>query len=153
MPPEDDDVANSASNEALLRQLLAGHAEISAEVRGLAKRVDGVEQAAREARDAARDSAAATKAQDIPAQIEKLRGEVQKLTSEGRSDLVNAISRATEAMRKGHDDHEARIKGLEEAQSELKGATGVLGWISRNAPWLSTMLAAVGGFFWLKDHH
>lgn len=146
-------MANSATNEALLRELLAGHAGLAAEVKGLSGRVDGVDKAAREARDAARDSAAATRAQDIPAEMEKLRGQVAMIASDGRSDLVNAVTKVTEEMRKGLSDHDGRIKRLEDARSRFDGATGLLGWLSRNAPWLLTALAAAAAFFGLRDHH
>jgi hypothetical protein len=112
--------ASSATNEALLRELLAGHANVAAEVKGLSKRVDGVDQAARETRDAARDSAAATKAQDIPASLEKLRGQVEKSASDSRADLVNSISRVTGEMREGPDSL-CRDAGILEHLSEAIG--------------------------------
>lgn len=145
-------MASSATNEALLREILTGHAKLDEKVSGLAGAVEAVKADAREARDAARDSAAATKAQDIPAALEKLRGQVERSATDSRADLVNSISRVTSEMREGLSGHETRLQKLEAARSRFAGATGLLGWLSRHAPWLVTAGLALAAIFGLKVH-
>lgn len=145
--------ASSATNEALLREILAGHARLDEKVDGLAGVVEGVKADAREARDAARESAAATKAQDIPAKFAELKGQVEKIASDSRVDLVNSISKVTAEFRLGHGDHEGRLKKLEDARSRFAGATGLVGWISHYAPWLLTAAISAAAWLGLKGHH
>jgi outer membrane murein-binding lipoprotein Lpp len=153
-------VASSAINEGLLRQILVGHAELKEQVAGLGATVESVKADAREARDAARESAAATKAQDLPAKIAELKGQVEKMAEGNRADLVNAISRVTAEVREGKADHGARLDAhdirldkLEAGHNRFKGATGLIGWISRNMPWLMTALVAAAAIFDMKDRH
>lgn len=145
-------MASSATNEALLREILTGHAQLNEKVTGLQGVVESVKTDAREARDAARESAAATKAQDLPAKIAELRGQVEKMASDSRSDLVNSIAKVTAEMRSGHGDHEGRIATLEAARNKFAGATGLMGWLGRNAPWMFTGIAAAAALFGLRDH-
>lgn len=134
------------------------------EILALIKGVDGRLQAgdermreistdAREARDAANRLTERFNTQDVPARISEVKALVERLDSERRSDLVNSASKITTEMREGHDDHEGRIKELEDARHRMAGATGLIGWIGRNAPWLLTGLIALAAVFGVKVNH
>ncbi len=146
--------------EALLRQVLVSNAGLSEKVAGMAAGMEDIKNNAREARDAARDIAAATKAQDIPAKIAELRGFVEKTNAELRSDMVNSNTRITSELRTDFDKCEkdvialdTRVEALEAVHNRALGMTGVIGWLSRYAPWLISAVAFVLSFAGYKDHH
>lgn len=139
------------STEALLRELLSASATQSAELRALSGRVDGVQKDAREARDVARDNLAQTQAQDLPAKVAELRGHIEALDTARRADLLNAIEKLTRESRTGHDEHEKRLKALEAFQSRFDGATGLMGWVSKYAPWLLSAALGVLAMLGLRD--
>lgn len=161
----------SETNEGLLRETLVGMARLSEQFESLSARVTDTARDAREARDAARASAAAASAQDIPARIAELKGMVQAVTVEFRTDLVNTSSRLTTEFRDGLAAHErrldgvdqrlksaevdidARFKPLENDLQQRAGASGMLGWVSKYAPWLASALAFAAGLITKGPSH
>lgn len=141
---------SNMDTEALLRQVLTSSARLEEQVRGMDSRINGIQTDAREARDAARESAAATKAQDLPAKIAEVRGMVDKLVSDMRSDLVNSITNVKIEFRKYHEDqddmlnkHNERLENLESARQRMLGAGGAVGWLARYAPLALSFFATV----------
>lgn len=149
----DDSMTGDSDVRAILMQIVAEQAGLKATVNGINGRLDGVDLAAREARDAARDNVAATKAQNIPAEFEKMRGRVDQIEVTFRGELVNAISRATTEFRTKDTELDGkvaavdtRIKALENARTRVEGATGAIGWIGKNASWVFAALATIAGW-------
>lgn len=138
-------------------QMLDGHyREILARIEGLSGRIDETREDAREARDAATKLTERVGAQDIPAKLAELKGQVEKGFADARSDLVNSSDKITREMRTGHEDHGKRISALEQfrdgvdfkghatriealeaVRNRTDGANGVLKWMSANMPWLA----------------
>lgn len=125
--------------------------EIIARLEGLSTRIDETRTDAREARDAATRLNERVSAQDVPAQIEHLRAAIDASTIASRSDLVNSISKVTAEMRESFATRDARLAALEAFKSKVEGATGFLGWMSKNAPWMFAMLAAAAAAVGWKD--
>jgi hypothetical protein len=119
--------------------------EVLAELRALTSRLDAAAADAREGRDLARSIKDTLTAQDMPARLEALRGEMNAGFQGARADLVNAQAH----IRSELSDHEKRIKALEDLRTKADGVTGLMGWIAKHAPWLFAGIAAfVGGLGW-----
>jgi hypothetical protein len=116
----------------------------NAEVEALRRWVQAIADDTREARDAALRTEAVLNAQNIPAQIATLRGDLEKVEQGFRADLVNTSGK----IRADLAELEKRVKAQEEARARSDGATGLVGWLMRWAPWLFTgfagLLAAIG---------
>lgn len=134
------------TNEALLREALVGLAKLSERLEAVDQRVEGVTRDAREARDAAREVVSASRVQDIPAKIAELKGMIDQISSAARADLVNASSKITTELREKHQDHEGRISSLEAERQRRDGAAGLIGWVTKHAPWLLPAVAFLAGF-------
>jgi chromosome segregation ATPase len=157
--------ARTPTSVDLSREVLSEIAGLKATVASLDRRVDGVQTDAREARDAARDTLAATTALNLPAQIEHVRGELDKAVIEQRSDLVNSIARVTAELREKHDAQarlieertshfaqrfdgvdskigaiDGRVDTLERAND---GPSTVWKWLADHMPWVGALLAVV----------
>lgn len=147
-------MAHDDAVEGLLRDILRSSAASVAELGDVKRRLDGTERAAQEARDMARDGLA----QNIPVQIAELRAYHDKVNTEMRSDMVNAIARVTSEMRGGLEDvrnelsaHDKRIATLEEFRSKMQGAGGVIGWLGQHAPWIfNIILGVMAALFYSK---
>jgi hypothetical protein len=125
--------------------------EILARLEGLAGRIDETREDAREARDAATKLTERVGAQDIPAKLAELKGQVEKGFSDARSDLVNTSDKITREMRDGHRDHGARLDALEAFRNKIEGAKGLMGWVAKNAPWLFAVSFAVAAAIGWKE--
>lgn len=103
---------------------------------------------AREARDAALRLTERVGAQDTPAKLAELRGDLEKGFQAARADLVNAVDKLTREVRSDFANHDDRIKSLEDFRQRIEGAGGLVGWLGKNAPWLLTItfagMAALG---------
>jgi hypothetical protein len=116
--------------------------EILALIHGIDNRVSEIREDAREARDAATRLTERFGAQDLPTKMAELRADLEKWVAASRSDLVNAMDKVTRETRAASEDHERRIADLERFKNRLEGASGVFGWMSKNAPWLIAILMA-----------
>lgn len=128
--------SENPSLEALMR-------EMSARFEGLELRVTETREDAREARDAATRLTERLGAQDTPAQLAEIRGEMKAGFQAARADLVNSIDKlAREHRDKGSEIDtrfkamETRLAAVEAWKQRLEGAGGLFAWISKNAPWL-----------------
>jgi hypothetical protein len=117
--------------------------EILALIHGLSGRIEAVQDQtqeihkdAREARDAVTKLTERVGAQDTPARLAELSGKVERGFIEARSDLVNTADKLTREMRGDFEILEKRLAALEQWKQRMDGATGLMGWISKNAPWL-----------------
>jgi hypothetical protein len=117
----------------------------------MSTRIDETRADAREARDAATKLTERVDAQAVPAKVAELRADLDKNFAIARSDLVNASDKITREMREGLAGHDTRIKQLEAFRSKVEGATGFLGWTSKNAPWLFALLAGIAATIGWKD--
>lgn len=131
--------------------------EILALIQGLNGRLDAVDDrlketndSAREARDVATKLAERVGAQDTPTRLAELSGKVERGFIEARSDLVNTATTITREMRGDFDRLDTRLKNLETWKAKVDGASGLVGWLGKNAPWLTAALIA--GLTWaFKD--
>jgi chromosome segregation ATPase len=126
-------------------------AAMMVEMASLRRWVEDIAKDTRESRDGVRDLKTTLETQNMPAQIVGLKAEMEKGFQAARSDLVNAqdhIRREVRELEAKIDAHDARIGGLEQAKARADGATGLVGWLMRWAPWLFTgfagLLAAIG---------
>lgn len=140
-----------ASVEALLRELVA---QINGRLDGVVQRMDGVDQRlddtredAREARDAALRLTERLSASDVPAHLAKLEAAMTAGFAAARSDLVNASDKLTRNVNSVED----RVAKLEAFRQRVEGATGFVGWIGKNMPWLIAVVMAVAAAIGLKD--
>lgn len=134
------------------REINDGHyREIIARIEGLASHVSGARDDAREARDAAIKLTAQIASSDLPARLAELAGRVTQLQTEARSDLVNATDKQTRENRAHFEAHDARIKALEAFKTKVDGATGLVGWVAKHAPWIFAVFFAVLAGLGLKD--
>jgi hypothetical protein len=138
----------------LLGEQVAG---LTATVTGVSTRVTEVRDDAREARDTAQRLAAKLDGQEIPAQLERLHGEIAAGVSGLRSDMTNTYARLKADMLDADgklagrvDGHDMRLDKLEAWRTKLEGGASVFGWLSKNAPWLITVVAAIAVIFGLK---
>jgi outer membrane murein-binding lipoprotein Lpp len=144
-------MAESPSLEALMR-------EMSARFEGLELRVTETREDAREARDAATRLTERLGAQDMPAKVAELKGEMNAGFQGARADLVNGLDKITRESRDRFSDvdqrlgkHEHRIALLESFRDKAVGAGGLFTWLSKNAPWLVAVLLAVAAALGWKD--
>lgn len=120
----------------------AVYREILARLQGMDDRISETRTDAREARDAVLRLTERVGAQDTPAKLAELRGEMEKGFQGARVDLVNAVDKLTREVRHDLASHDVRIKALEDFKSRIDGAGGVIGWIGKNAPWLLSVFFA-----------
>lgn len=121
--------------------------EIMARLDGMTLRLTETRDDAREARDAATKLTERFDAQDIPRQIEALKGEMEKGFIAARTDLVNS----SDKIRTDVSGHEARLKALEDFRSKLEGGAGLFSWLAKHAPWLFTVAFAGAAAVGWKD--
>lgn len=114
------------------------NAVVVAQVESLSRRVDDLGKDTREGRDLALSIKTILETQNMPAQIAALRGDMEKGFQGARSDLVNA----TDHVRRDVAELEARIVSLEQFRQRADGASGLMSWVLRNAPWLFAGIAA-----------
>lgn len=117
--------------------------EVMVRLDGMAVRMEGIQQDAREARDRARDLAARSEEQNVPLKISELRADMNAAHTSFRSDLVNATTQLKRETSDRLTKLEARVLVLEELRDKLRGAGGVFGWIAANMPWLITLAVMV----------
>jgi chromosome segregation ATPase len=131
----------STESEAALREIIA-------RLQGVEERMAETRADAREARDAALRLTERVGAQDTPAKLAELRGDLEKGFQAARADLVNAVDKLTREVRSDFANHDDRIKSLEDFRQRIEGAGGLVGWLGKNAPWLLTItfagMAALG---------
>lgn len=131
--------------EALVRNLAVSVEGLRSTVEGHSTRLDETRQDAREARDATTKLTERLTTQDMPAEIAKLRAAMDAGFIAARSDLTVASSHTNTAI----SDLSKRVDELENWRERLNGASGLVGWLSRNAPWLVTLVAVLGAYFHL----
>lgn len=114
----------------------AAMAGVQAQLVALKDQMGLVGHDAREARDATIALKAQMGAENLGERITALKGDINAVETAYRSDLQTAIG----AVRREHADtktvHETRLAALEAWRNKADGATGLLGWLSRWAPWL-----------------
>jgi hypothetical protein len=141
-------VAEEAIREGHYREILALIKGFDGQFKAFDDRLKETRDDAREARDAAKVLTERFNAQDLPTKLAELAGYVEKGLGDGRSDLVNVSDKLTREMREGHEAHDKRIIALEAFRLKIEGATGIIGWLAKNAPWLlalsMTAVAAIG---------
>lgn len=148
-----DGMAIELSLEALVRDLGNQIAGLKATVEGVETRVNDTRQDAREARDAAQKLTAQFNAQDMPAQLEKMRGEVQAGFVAARSDLVNASTKTAndiDKVDKRIDGVDTRVKVLEGFHERNVGVGGFVDWFGRHAPWIIAAVMTLISIFGVK---
>lgn len=133
------------------REILALIKGLEGSIASQGERITETNKDAREARDAARALVAATEAQAIPSKLAELKGAIEQVAAASRSDLVNSANKITTEMRDGLHAHETRIEVLEAFMHKLEGAGGAFGWLSKNAPWLLSVMLGALAVFGLKD--
>lgn len=117
-------------------------AAVAAEVESLRRWMADVARDTREGRDAALSIKATIEAHNLPAQIAALRGDLEKTEQGLRADIVNASAH----VRNEISALDARLKAVEAKQARTDGATGLMGWIIRYAPWLLSAAAFLVGW-------
>lgn len=122
--------------EAMLREL---GSQIEGRFEALVDRLDETREDAREARDGVMKLTERIGNQDMPTQLERLRGELREGFKDARSDLVNV----SDKIRGELAAHDARLKALEAFKLKVEGATGFVGWLGKNTPWLVAIAAGV----------
>lgn len=131
--------------QAMLREL---GSQIEGRFEALGERLDETREDAREARDGVMRLTERIGNNDTPTQLERLRSEMKEGFKDARNDLINTSNDLRRKLETGHDDHEKRIKALEAFKQKVDGATGFVGWMAKNTPWLvaiaAAALAAVG---------
>jgi hypothetical protein len=127
--------------------------EILARLGGLEDRVSEIREDSREARDATTRLAAAAEAQDLPTRIAEAFAAVRGEEVRARADLQNTSNKITDEMRRGHDDHEERLKRLETFKDKVQGAGGFLSFIAKNMPWLVAIAMAGLAGLGFKAHN
>jgi hypothetical protein len=121
--------------------------EVMAKLEALTSRFDDVAKDAREGRDLARSIKDTLAAQDMPARLEALRGEMNSGFQGARADLVNAQGH----IRQEIADHDKRIAALEQYRQRADGASGTVAWLMKHAPWLVAIAMSVAATVGLKD--
>jgi hypothetical protein len=129
----------------------AGYREIIARLQGMDDRITETRADAREARDAVVRLTERVGAQDTPTKLAELRGDMEKGFQAARSDLVNAANKITSEVRGELEKHDARIKSLEDFRQRIEGASGLIGWLGKNAPWLLSVFFAGVAVLGFKD--
>jgi predicted nucleic acid-binding Zn-ribbon protein len=131
MPPRSSSADNGAYREILAR------------LDGLSDQVDAAAKDAREARDVGLKLTERLETLDLPKQVAELRKDMEAGDQALRSDLVNAVDKTRREMQAADDALSTRVATLETARAHLQGATGLLGWVGRHAPWLIAIAASV----------
>lgn len=127
------------------------YGEILARIAGIEGRVESVGGDAREARDGVLQLTAGLNAQGIPAKVAELDGKIDVVAQTARSDLVNATTQIKREVRDKHDALVKRVADLEAFRNRIDGASGLLGWIGKNTPWLVAVLLAGLAALGFKD--
>lgn len=128
-----------------------GYREILARIEAFDGRLTETRADAREARDAVVRLSERVGAQDTPAKLAELRGDLEKGFQAARADLVNSVDKLTREVRHDFNAHESRLKSLEDFRLRIEGAGGVFGWVGKNAPWLLTALLTGVAALGFKD--
>jgi hypothetical protein len=144
-------VAEEAIREGHYREILAEIRAINGRVEGVEDGMGEIRKDAREARDAAIKLTERVGAQDVPAKLAQISADLEKGFVAARTDLVNTSDKITREMRDGHEKHDKRLEALEAWKLRVEGATGIVGWFARNAPWLLTALFAAMAALGFKD--
>lgn len=126
-------------NEALLRELLAGQAAMTARFDAMAERVESASLDAREARDLGNKIATKLEEQNIIERFAEHRAENRQVIEAIRTDFAAAYSK----VRADFSGLEKRLEVLEADRNKVIGVKSFLDWLARHAPWL---LAALGMF-------
>lgn len=134
-----------------ISQIEALRREIIALFEGQDRRLTETREDAREARDAATKLTERLTSQDVPTKLAEMRGQMDAGFSASRADLQNVSDKITREFREKHAGHEVRIEALEAFRQRLEGASGLLGWLGKNTPWLITVIMAVAAAVGLKD--
>lgn len=82
-------------------------------------------------------------AENTQEQIAKIWARIEKADTEHRSDLLNAMARTGERT----GALEARVASIEEWKNKLQGAKGMIGWLSKHAPWLMAATLSMAAIF------
>lgn len=124
------------------------NAAVLAKVESLSNWMADIAKDSREGRDLALTIRTMLETQNMPAQLAALRGDTEKGLQAARSDLVNAQTH----IRQEVHDLVVRVQALEAKQNRTDGATGLMGWLIRHAPWLAGAFAAFAGGVALKEN-
>lgn len=119
---------------------------ILARMDGFEGYLDAIAKDAREGRDAALGLRERISAENTQEGMAKLWAELKAVENASRSDLVNAVSRIGDA----HGKLASRVESLEAWRNELKGANGLMSWLSKHAPWIFAAMAAAVAVFRVK---
>jgi hypothetical protein len=136
---------------------MAEHAPTSREVlvgvHALTEIVKAVATDAREARDGMIAIKATMLEQNVGVRIEALHAEIKATSTEIRSDMVNAITKARGEFQAGLADHDLRIDKLEQARDQSGARAGILKWLADHAPWLLAIVISGAAFLGLGQPH
>jgi len=116
---------------------------VLAKLEALTTTVASVGADAREARDATIELKAKVDGSDTSARLSAIEQKVATGFQDARSDLVNSMDKLTRETRENHNGLEGRVASLEAWRQRIEGANSLLGWLSKNAPWLITGAIAV----------
>lgn len=123
---------------SLLAQVLASQAAMAAQLEAMGETVKATQLDAREARDGANRLATILSEQDIVKRLTEHRNDTRQMIEGLRQDVVVANNN----VKRDVDDLEKRVDRLEKERDQRDGATTLIGWLMKNAPWLVVGLGA-----------
>jgi len=135
------------SQEALLRQLLAGQAATQERLDHLARQTEAAQTDAREARDLGQRITTILEEQNIKARLEEMRTEQRQGLAELRQDVVAANTN----LKREIADLDGRVRKLEDVQQQHVGVKAVAGWLAKHAPWIFTAFVSFAAGIGLKN--
>jgi uncharacterized protein YlxW (UPF0749 family) len=139
------------SAEALIRRVLEGQASLDARFEHLTGWVEAVSKDAREARDLGRTTAAKLDEQNIVARLKEHQSDVSKQVEAMRTDFAAAYTKVRTDASDLEKRLEARLEVLEADRNKVVGIASFFSWLSRVAPWLVAVGAAVVAGANMKD--
>lgn len=131
------------------------HDQVTAEA--IIERLNGfeayLEATARDARkacDATLTLTARLTAENTQVEIAKIWQRIETADAAHRADLQNSYARINEAaaarsreLEIDRDLWKVRVEALEDWRARIEGASGLVGWLAKHAPWLVTVAIAV----------
>lgn len=115
--------------------------ELTARLAGVEREIATAAADARQARDGVLTMTAVQQEQRVSERLEALRGQLEKGSSELRSDMVNAISRVRTEIGVEHSALSHRVSALEDVRKEAGGVSKFIGFLAKVWPGAVAFLA------------
>lgn len=132
--------------EPLLREIVSSLAVLSTRLEDVVHKLDGTHHDAQEGLKLSNRLSTILEEQNVIGKLDEYRID----TKMGIADLRTDIVAANTLLRQDALSLGDRIKSLEDDRNRRDGAVGLLGWLSKNAPWLFAALIAIIAWLGLK---